>query len=146
MRSGYAMRVGIGGHCSSLKRIFGDEVGSRNPRCAEHEIQLEVAIYNDMIDLAVSDGHTGKRILLPGGRGGGGTRAEYQAGPGRRGVPGGRTGRRPSGGRGAGAGRRGGGGGQRGRRGRRGTGRDQDRIRMKPLGRTAPVGCLIGSR
>ena len=29
---------------------------------------------------------------------------------------------------------------------RRGTSRDQDRIRMKPLGRTAPVGCSIDSR
>ena len=82
------MRVGIGGHCSSLKRILGDEVGSRNPRCAEHEIQLEVAIYNDMIDLAVSDGHTGKRILLPGGRGGGGDAGGVSGGAGAQGCAG----------------------------------------------------------
>ena len=72
------MRVGIEGYYSSFERIFGDEVRSRNPCCAEHEIRLKVANYNDMIDMAESNDHTGKRILLPsrgdagGGSGGAG--------------------------------------------------------------------------
>ena len=104
----YTMRVGIAGHYSSLKRMFGDEVRSKNARCAEHEIRLKVAIYNDMIDMAESNGRTGKRILLPSSGDAGG---ESGGCGGRRGAPGGRNRRRPSGGCGDGSGRREEGGG-----------------------------------
>ena len=81
MQSGYTLRVGIEGYFSSLKRIFGDGVRSKNPHCVEHEIRLKVAIYNDMIDMAESNGHTGKRILLPpGGNAGGGSDGTGAAG------------------------------------------------------------------
>ena len=76
------MRVGIKGCFSSLGRIFGDEVIYENPRRAEHGICLKVADYG-IIDMAESNDHTGKKILLS--RGGGGARGGYLAGRGRAG-------------------------------------------------------------
>lgn len=63
------MRVGIEECFSSLKRIFDDEVISKNPCSAEHRIRLEMAYY-DIIDMAELNSRTGKRMPLPRGRGG----------------------------------------------------------------------------
>lgn len=132
MQSGHALRVGIEGHSSSLEGIFGGGAGPKNPRCAEREIRLKAAICNDVIDMAESNGRAGTRILPPlSGNAGGGSGGAGAAGACRAAGQG--VGRAAGAGPDPDCGSKA--GGQRGLRGRRGTGRDQDRIQVRLLGR-----------
>ena len=62
--SGYGLRVAAEGGFSATKRMFGDGVCSRTPDNVEREIRLMYAIYNNMIDQAVSKGHVGVRVRM----------------------------------------------------------------------------------
>ena len=82
--SGYNMRVGVEGYFSAFKRIFGDKVMSRKRDTAEQEIRMKVAIYNDMIGMAVANGHTAKKVWVRSSKDAGGTSCRGRTSGGRR--------------------------------------------------------------